>query len=139
MVENPDKAGFREKEHTADWALEVWAPDLEGLFVQAAQGMMALAGVRLDSSQPAQETLEMAGRDYEELLVLFLGELLYLAESKGVGFNQIELKFAALGLAARLRGGRIASQEKEIKAVTFHNLEIIEEGSTFRTTIIFDV
>jgi SHS2 domain-containing protein len=36
--------GFEEKAHTADWALRVWADDLEGLFAEAARGMYALAG-----------------------------------------------------------------------------------------------
>ncbi|MFC2053874.1 archease, partial [Chloroflexota bacterium] len=31
-------AGFREIEHTADWELEVWAPDILELLKQAAIG-----------------------------------------------------------------------------------------------------
>ena len=40
--------GYREIEHTADWELKVWAPDLRGLLEQAARGMYALSGIILD-------------------------------------------------------------------------------------------
>ena len=39
--------GFREHAHTADWELEVWAPDLPTLLEQAARGMYAISGVQL--------------------------------------------------------------------------------------------
>jgi RNA-splicing ligase RtcB len=37
---------YRELEHTADWALQVWSPTLEGLFTEAAKGMYTLSGAR---------------------------------------------------------------------------------------------
>ena len=51
-------AGFREKEHTADWELDVWAPDLPALLDQAARGMYWLMGAQLEegcapAAQPA--------------------------------------------------------------------------------------
>ena len=51
-------SGFREKEHTADWELDVWAPDLPALLEQAARGMYWLMGARLEegaraAAQPA--------------------------------------------------------------------------------------
>jgi SHS2 domain-containing protein len=45
--------GFEEKAHTADWALRVWADDLEGLFAEAARGMYALAGALPAPACPA--------------------------------------------------------------------------------------
>ncbi len=47
-------SGFREKDHTADWELEVWAPDLPGLLVEAARGMYWLMGARLEHGQRQQ-------------------------------------------------------------------------------------
>jgi SHS2 domain-containing protein len=46
--------GFREHAHTADWELEVWAPDLPTLLEQTACGMYAISGVLLQPG-PAQE------------------------------------------------------------------------------------
>jgi len=48
------KAGFSERGHTADWELEVWAPDFPGLLAQAARGMYSISGVRL-KEKPRQE------------------------------------------------------------------------------------
>ena len=39
-------AGYRELEHTADWALEFWAPNFTELLEQAARGMYSLAGAQ---------------------------------------------------------------------------------------------
>jgi len=44
------QSGFREREHTADWELQVWAPSFSGLLEQAARGMYALSGTRDQSS-----------------------------------------------------------------------------------------
>ena len=57
-----DPSGFREREHTADWELEVWAPDLPGLLVQAARGMYWLMGARLQEGVRLQRTLEFLRR-----------------------------------------------------------------------------
>ena len=45
--------GFEEITHTADWALRVWADDLEGLFAEAARGMYALSGSLFTPAFPA--------------------------------------------------------------------------------------
>ena len=38
-----------------------------------------------------------------------------------------------------MEGGAVRSMEKEIKAVTFHNLEIRETGRGLEVEIVFDV
>ncbi|HZU86490.1 MAG TPA: archease, partial [Anaerolineaceae bacterium] len=75
----------------------------------------------------------------ESLLVTFLGELLFLAEDEGLGFDQIDLTLEGLGLRAELRGAPIAGQSKLIKAVTFHKLAVFPTSSGLETTIVFDV
>jgi len=44
---------YVEVEHTADWALRVWAPTLEELFVDAARGMYELAGAKPSPTSPS--------------------------------------------------------------------------------------
>ena len=132
-------AGFREHEHTADWELEVWAPDLASLLEQAAEGMYALAGMRLEPGPRQLHTLEVQAQDAEGLLVQFLSELLFLAEGDGLGFEAFELHLAGNRLAAQMSGGAIASMEKEIKAVTYHRLKIRQSGDGLRVNIVFDV
>lgn len=136
--------GFTEIEHTADWALKVWAPDLSLLFAQAAAGMYWLMETTLKSGPRIERSIEVEGMDPESLLVGFLSELLYLGESEGLGFHQIEVAFQEAGLPAGklhavMVGAPIAAQKKEIKAVTYHNLEVRHTEQGVTVTIVFDV
>jgi SHS2 domain-containing protein len=132
-------AGYKEIEHTADWALLVWAPDLPTLFVQAAIGMGALAEVKLDESQKIARSFTCSANDTETLLVAFLEELLYIGEQENIGFYQYSLKVDRTRLEAKAVGAPILSRKKEIKAVTFHGLEIVQNENGYQVEIVFDV
>ncbi len=133
-------SGYQEIEHTADWELKVWAPDLAGLLEQAAAGMAKLAGVRLDDTGPRIERqLDLAAFDAESLLVRFLSELLYLSGQEGLGCQSMRLSLEGLALKAELECRAILSVDKEIKAVTYHQLNIILTGQGLETRIVFDV
>jgi len=131
--------GHREVEHTADWGLEVWAPDLAGLLEEAARGMFELIGAVVSEEDRCHRELEITADDGEQLLVSFLEELLFLTESENIAVDAFLLKLVGESVLARLEGGTIVSREKEIKAVTFHNLEIVETERGLETRIIFDV
>ncbi len=131
--------GHREVEHTADWELEVWAPDLPGLMEEAARGMYGLMGVEVSDESRCHRQLELASNDREQLLVSFLEELLFIVDSEEVAFDGFLLKAQDTNLLARLEGGGILSRTKEIKAVTYHCLEIEESKRGLATRIIFDV
>jgi len=131
--------GFREIEHTADWEIEVWAPDLPGLLEQAARGMYALSGVCLQLGSPVTKRFSLAGLDPESLLVKFLNELLYLSEQEGLVFDMFDLSVENNMLDAAVIGRRIESQQKEIKAVTYHNLAIQVSPQGLLVNLIFDV
>ncbi|HOC44079.1 MAG TPA: archease [Thermoanaerobaculales bacterium] len=133
------RQGHRELGHTADWALEVWAPDLATLLAEAAIGMYRLMGVVRADGPRQRRRLELEGADRESLLVEFLAELLYLAESEGLAFDVLELVAAEGRLEARLEGAPIGSQTKEIKAVTYHKLEVRDTDQGLETCIVFDV
>ena len=132
-------SGFVEKPHTADWALEVWAVDYPTLLVEAARGMYALMGTRLQPGRRQVREFTLQARDREGLLVQFLSELLYIGEQDGLGFDRLELTVEGDRLSAHLEGAAIEQQGKEIKAVTFHNLAIKENGGRLEATITFDV
>jgi len=132
-------AGHRELEHTADWELEVWAPDMAALIGEAARGMYELMGVEISEESRCHRLLELLADDREQLLVSFLGELLFLAEAEDLAFDGFLLKVDGTSLVARLEGGSIVSRSKEIKAVTFHRLRITKSKRGLETSIIFDV
>jgi SHS2 domain-containing protein len=135
----PASRGFQEIPHTADWAMKVWAEDLPSLLVTAANGMNALAGIRIESAPRVEQSLQLEAPDDETLLVQFLSELLYLQEQERLAFDSIDLSIDDHRLSARMQGGAVADLAKQIKAVTFHNLRIIRTPSGCETEIVFDV
>jgi SHS2 domain-containing protein len=132
-------AGYREQSHTADWALEVWASDLNGLLQQAAQGMYALMQAKLIGEPREVYRFEINAPDHEVVLVTFLSELLYFTQRDDVGFDQFELAWDDQRLLAAVEGAPLESIAKEIKAVTYHNLVVQETERGLEATIVFDV
>lgn len=133
------KAGFREIEHTADWELQIWAPNVSQLFEQAALGMQALTHTQLTVEGRETRELAITAYDQESLLVTFLTELIFITEHEGIGFDKIKASVLENTLVAQLEGGPIHSQAKAIKAVTFHNLAIEETQDGFQVNIVLDV
>ena len=133
--------GFKEVEHTADKALRVFGTNFADLFLNAAAGLthMMVADVSGISTE-IEKSIELSAIDRESLLVEWLSELAYLAESEMLVFKKFRIqKVTARHLRARIFGGKAALLEKHIKAVTYHNLEIIKTGKGLEATIVFDV
>ena len=131
--------GFREISHTADWELEVWGPDLGSLIEQAARGMYHLAELKLSSHPRLTRKIELLFHDSETLLIDFLTELIYLTESEGLAFDEFNIQFNDDQLVALVSGAKIDSLSKEVKAATFHNLEIRKSRDILVANIVFDV
>ena len=131
--------GYREIEHTADWELEVWAPDLRGLLEQAARGMYALSGICLERTHSEQRELALQAEDAESLLVVFLGELLHFIEQDNLAFDKFQIELDGYALHACLIGSKVVKIDKEVKAVTYHNLLVRQRGQGLRVNIVFDV
>jgi SHS2 domain-containing protein len=134
-----DQKGFHEIEHTADWELEAWAPDLPGLLEQAARGMYKLAGARLQPGPRQSRSVELEADDPETLVVSFLSELLFLSEQERLIFDSFHLIIEGHRLSAHLEGAPIHSIEKEIKAVTWHNLKVSLGARGLSVRVVFDV
>lgn len=132
--------GFRELAHTADWELEVWAPGLPTLLEQAARGMYALAGMKLLPDPRQVHTIILQAEDAEGLLVRFLSELLWLQQEQEIGFDEFDIHIdQPFNLKASLKGSVIAKLDKEIKAVTYHNLAVQTTSTGLHVNIVFDV
>ena len=132
-------SGFREIAHTADWELEVWAPDLATLLEEAARGMYHLAEAKITSQPRISHIIEFTDLEPEILLIDFLNELIFLTESEWLAFDQFDLQFKSGQMIAKVAGARIDTIGKEIKAATYHNLNIIETEAGCSANIVFDV
>ncbi len=134
---------YEELPHTADWSLRVWAADLPSLFVEAAGGMNALSGAQSAPGPITHRTFKFAAPDPESLLVAFLSELVYAAEQERLTFTRfhVETFERAEGweLKVEMDGAPLASVNKTIKAVTYHNLQIRKTERGVEVEIVFDV
>jgi SHS2 domain-containing protein len=155
-------SAFEEVEHTADLALRVRGRDLGELLANAALGLSSLLcpastqtsdevpyvsarGV-LETSEvcpPAdQQTrqVEVEALDAESLIVEWLSELAYWAERDRFVCTDIEVQsVAGTHLHAACRGSRRTGLHRHIKAVTYHNLAIVQTARGLEVTIVFDV
>lgn len=131
--------GFEEISHTADWSVRVWAQDLPSLFAEAARAMNSLAGTTTAEDARVQRIFESEAPDAESLLVAFLSELVYYQEQENLAFDRFEVKVQDSRLKVGMEGGQIASVDKAIKAVTYHNMKIEETSRGVEVVIVFDV
>jgi SHS2 domain-containing protein len=131
-------------DHTADVGIRVFGRTIEEVFINAAWALFDLL-TDLDS---IRETLireiTVEGADREDLLVRWLSELLFLCEGKGFLFRQFSISsLTATSLKAVVRGEvfdpSLHQFKTEIKAVTYHQVEIIDKGESWVARVIFDI
>ncbi|OJX47221.1 MAG: hypothetical protein BGO78_17275 [Chloroflexi bacterium 44-23] len=135
-----NNSGFRELSHTADAALKIWAPSLQKLFSTALIGMYQLMGLSSNCEEQGESQLiELEEIDSESLLIAFLSECLYYVESKGMVLKPTSITILDNHLTSICEVNPLISLEKEIKAVTFHNLAIENVNQKWEVTVVFDL
>ena len=99
-----------------------------------------LDGLKKSAEQP----IEVKAPNREELLLAWLGELLYNFYTKQIIFFDFDIEeLSDTLLKARALGRHVGENRNrlktEIKAVTYHELMIEEGKGKFTATVIFDV
>ncbi len=132
---------FEEIEHTADRALIIYGRNLEELFINAARGLKSLMGAdEVPDSTAITKSIALDAIDAESLLVEWLSELAYWAEAEMLVFSKFDLQnITPTHVKAKIYGSRVTLMEKHIKAVTYHNLEIVKTETGLTATVVFDV
>jgi SHS2 domain-containing protein len=132
---------FEEIEHTADKSLRIYGDNLCALLINAARGMNSLMTAELcDIAVPVKKHLKLDAFDAESLLVEWLSELAFWAETEMLIFIKFEFQnLTDTSAEVTVLGGKVPRLEKHIKAVTYHNLKIIETERGLEATVVFDV
>lgn len=131
-------------DHTADICVRVFGNTLEEIFIGSAKAMMEVI-TDIERVNPSKEvSITAQGENYEELLVKWLQEILYVHEVKKMVFKDFEVKIENTTRAVgKAYGEKIAVDRHEfysiIKAVTHHNLKIISSKDKYRVDIVFDI
>lgn len=131
-------------DHTGDIRIEVFGNSLKELFANSAY---ALFDVITDASKitpQLADTVEVSGVDQEELLVNWLSELNFLFLTELKVFNKFEIEHINENeLTATVLGEKFNSHKHpfhtEIKAITFHDLQIKKVKDQWKTKIVFDI
>ncbi len=130
--------------HTADIAIRVYGKDLKELFINAAFGMFDIIAdlEGLKSSVSIEVNLKAPSK--EELLVSWLDELLYNFYTKSIIFFEFDVSFLSEEqLMVKAYGRHIGENRNrlktEIKAATYHDLNIKEGPDGLSIDIVFDV
>jgi SHS2 domain-containing protein len=113
---------------------------LTDLFRNAAFGMLSLLGIEPVPGNSESRFFELKAEDTETLLVSWLEELLFPLEVENAAVVDFQVEVLEItGLRATIELNKIASIKKEIKAVTFNELDIRTVDSGYETIIVFDV
>ena len=139
-----NKPHFSLIDHTADLGIMVRGKNLKHLFEEAAKSMMYIKfkGKRTNESEIIK--LSVAGYDLPDLMVRWLGEILYQFEGEhklvtNVGIDFISPSHLDATLEMVSFDPSLHEILREIKAVTYHQIEVVEKGKHWEARIIFDL
>ena len=131
---------YRLFEHTADIGVEAYGSTIEEAFENAAKGMFSIItnGSRIEPKEKRVINLAIDS----EVLVDWLSELLYINDVEGLVFGDFKVS-----IGKEFTGeawGEKYDREKhgygtEIKAVTYHMLQIKRNKKGFKIRVLFDI
>jgi SHS2 domain-containing protein len=135
---------YRVFDHTADLGVEIFAKTKEELYTHAAFSVFDLMADLKDVSPRETRKIAVDGTDPEDLLVNYLREVLYLFNGKRLLLQAFLIDtLNDHHLSGTVEGDFFDPArhhlKREIKAVTYHNLQILETPEGWRGRVIFDV
>ncbi len=135
---------FEILEHTADIGFRAWGKTAAELFENAALAMCSIAA-EMENIQPRLEyPLAAAGEDYESLLVNWLSEILYWTDGHQLALREFHVHHiephGVTGIAVGEPRDPARHPAKVIvKAVTYHQLKVVEESSGWNAEVYLDI
>jgi len=135
---------FKLLDHTADLRIQVTARDTKHLFSNAALELSDLITDTRKLQENRSILLAVKGKDLEDLMVNWLREILYLIEGKKFMVKQVAIqKVTDQEIQATVKGEPFDKKrhplKHEIKAVTYHQLEVKKEPRRWVARVVLDV
>ena len=135
---------FRLLDHTADLGVLVYGEDLEELFGNAGEAFFNIITDLQRVRESTERIIRVESPNLEDLMVRWLGELLYIHDVDGLLFKSFSIDELREGsLKARARGEAFEEGrhviKAEIKAVTYHQIQVKKEKRRWSARIIFDL
>lgn len=127
--------------HTADLKIRAFGKTKKELFLNALLGMTEALRAQVKSKKPQTRSIKVKSADLGALLVEFLSEVLYLTQVNKEIYTDVKFKkFSDTELGADLGGRKVERFGEDIKAVTYHDLDVHQKkDGTWQTTVLFDI
>lgn len=138
----PDRYEFFD--HAADVGVRIRAASRIELFRLAAGALMECIGPEPPGPAAAGRLVTLEAADQEELLVRWLQELIFVFQCDHVYATQTDVvRLTARRLQASVSGVRwddaSGGELREVKAVTYHKLQVERRGRIWHACFILDV
>ena len=135
---------FEVLDHTADIGLIVHGGDLKALFENAGEAFFHLITDLRKVKPRIERRINIAGESLERLMVDWINELLYLHDVENFLFKEFEVESVwEDGLKAVVKGEPFQEGthviKTEVKAATYHRIEVRKEKGRWRAQIILDL
>lgn len=134
-------------EHTADIKMKIWSNNLKDLFIEAFKGLMNyMIPKNPNYSGQVRRLISFSSNDFTNLLIDFLNEILTLSQTHKEIYQKInfihfpEYNDKNLFIEAEIIGQEVDKFNKDIKAITYHNANLIKnEKGEWEINIVFDI
>ncbi len=146
-------------EHTGDLAFVAYGKDVRELFQNAAFALFDVyadlskvedhierqINISIPTEAGAEELHEReTDIDYEQLLVKWLNELLYINEVENLLFKRFNVVELTAGRLSATAYGEKYDTERHViltplKAVTYHRIEVVREPDRWRARVVVDL
>ncbi|MEO6808496.1 MAG: archease [Isosphaeraceae bacterium] len=133
-------------DHTADVGLRIVGTDLDDLFRTAAEGLIDYIVVNRDAVRTTvNESVILRADSTADLLLDWLGELIFRCETSHMLYSQFNVHVSANGLdlTAEIKGEPIDHDrhvlDHEVKAVTRHGATLHHDGDEWHAELILDI
>lgn len=133
--------GYRQLDHTADLAIEFWAPTERGLLVVGGLALIDIMTDGYEADEEYERHVSLDAVDREDRLVRFLNEILVAATSERFLLASGDLELGDTTVHGVLRGERAddGTIESELKSVTYHDVVLQEHDYGWYAQVVIDV
>jgi SHS2 domain-containing protein len=133
--------------HTADVAVELTAPDMQGMLETTTAALRFLIAGSTNLAPATEAEIMVSGDSLEHLLVRWVNELIFLYDARG----QLALSARRIQIRSGADGHRACAQvmmcntreamlqpDSDLKAATFHNLAVASVDGGLKATLVID-
>ena len=138
------KKTYRLIDHTADFGMQVFGSDSQELFSNAALALFDVI-TEMDVLKGRNScNITASGEDWPDLMINWLREVLYLWNGKEMLVKSVQiLSLSENNISAKIYFDAYMPDrhiiKTEIKAVTYHQIQVKSSPSGWKARVIFDI